>query len=219
MILNDGVAIFLDDASRCLFLREELKKSPQYKDSFFIVDSLSVALTYPVCVISWEDFLSVPLADKRGSSVVVYGPPSCVAKAFSLGCSDYLKEPWALDELVARCLRFLRRSIKSEFLELSFDNTEIVANGVFLRLSPARKNLMLLFLKNCGLCVPKGAIAMAVGSKAGGSRAVDMQVAILRKELAACLPGLEDCVVSVTRKGYVFAPERFCPSSGGEGLA
>ncbi|MEM5947235.1 winged helix-turn-helix domain-containing protein [Spirochaetia bacterium 38H-sp] len=208
MIKSDGVAIFLRDVSQSVFLKEQLKKTAQY-NSFFLVSSLEDAVSHPVCVITWEDFLSVSSLDKINSYIIVSGTPSNVAKAFSLGCADYLKEPWSLEELVARTSRFLRKNIKTEFLDIWFDNHKIVVNDSPLWLSPTRKNLLLFFLKNSGVCLPKGAIAMTIGSKLENSRAVDMQIAILRKELAACLPGLEKCIVSVTRKGYIFLPERF----------
>ncbi len=130
-----------------------------------------------------------------GAAVLAYGAPELLRAAFLAGCDDFLKEPWSPEELECRLERLLcarprvvsaRLSwgelsvrggpARSPYGEASLSHSESVILAVLL--SPSRRG-----------GEPGGAGLHGLGPPgAAGSRALDMQVAGLRRKLRGLAP-------------------------------
>ena len=123
--------------------------------------------------------------------VVAFGPIEALPLALAMGADDFLREPWSTDELFARVRA---RRGHATLLE--------VENGA---LSPVRRRLLGALLHHRGRVVPRKALEALLPRRGGrGSRAVDVHVSAIRKEISQTHSALAKCVIeSVQGEGYV----------------
>lgn len=153
---------------------------------------------------------------------IAYGSARCLRAAFLAGCSDYLREPWAPEELECRVFRVLqKRSRRHEFAwgTLVVKDMKIVAEGREVALSYPESLLLDLLLRQAGRVVPREALGYTLWGKPApsGSRALDVHISGLRKKLAALFP---DSRISACRGfGYRLSGADESPESSSQTTA
>jgi DNA-binding response OmpR family regulator len=141
------------------------------------------------------------------------GEPIDRVLGLEIGADDYLGKPFEPRELVARVralarrLRYAERRSVLRFGELSIDmlGRRVVCGGATLALTSTEFKLLAALAAQPGLAISREALSAAVqpGSYMPLDRAVDVQVARLRKKLRAA-PGGVDWIETVRGEGYVF---------------
>jgi DNA-binding response OmpR family regulator len=141
------------------------------------------------------------------------GDPIDRVLGLEIGADDYLGKPFEPRELVARVralarrLRYAERRSMLRFGELSIDllGRRAVCAGAALALTSTEFKLLVALASQPGLAITREALSAAVqpGSYMPLDRAVDVQVARLRKKLRAA-PGGIDWIETVRGEGYVF---------------
>jgi DNA-binding response OmpR family regulator len=141
------------------------------------------------------------------------GDPMDRVLGLEIGADDYLAKPFEPRELVARVRALARRRRLSErrtvlrFGELSIDllSRRAVCAGTTIALTTTEFKLLAALAGQPGQ--PLGREALSAAVQPGGymplDRAVDVQVARLRKKLRAA-PGGIDWIDTVRGEGYVF---------------
>lgn len=141
------------------------------------------------------------------------GDPMDRVLGLEIGADDYLGKPFEPRELVARVRALARRSRQTErrtllrFGELSIDllGRRASLGSRSLALTSAEFKLLAALAAQPGQTVAREALSAAVqpGNYVPLDRAVDVQVARLRKKLCAA-PGGLDWIETVRGEGYVF---------------
>lgn len=141
------------------------------------------------------------------------GDPIDRVLGLEIGADDYLGKPFEPRELVAR-VRALARRRRAEqtrttlrFGELVIDllARRAICAGMPLELTTTEYKLLAAFAAQPGATLTRETLSMAVqpGNYMPLDRAVDVQVARLRKKLRLA-PGGSDCIDTVRGEGYVF---------------
>ncbi len=130
-----------------------------------------------------------------GAVVLAHGAPELLRAAFLAGCDDFLKEPWSPEELECRLERLtgLRpggASARLPWGELSLRGARACSPYGEARLSHPQSAILAALLARPGEAVGREVLAYAVWGRPGaeGSRALDMQVAGLRRKLRGLAP-------------------------------
>ncbi|CAM3529357.1 response regulator transcription factor [Polaromonas hydrogenivorans] len=145
------------------------------------------------------------------------GDPFDRVLGLELGADDYLGKPFEPRELVARIRALARRgqSARRRTL-LHFDGLSLdllarraTCQAEALPLTSSEFKLLLALASQAGISVSREALCAAVqpGSYMPLDRAVDVQVARLRKKLKAA-PGGREWIETVRGEGYVFTGSR-----------
>ena len=141
------------------------------------------------------------------------GDPMDRVLGLEIGADDYLGKPFEPRELVARVRALERRQragaqrTQLRFGELAIDLLARRAScaGQALALSSTEFKLLAALAGQPGQTLSRETLSIAIqpGSYLPLDRAVDVQVARLRKQLGA-MPDLVDCITTVRGEGYVF---------------
>ena len=130
-----------------------------------------------------------------GAVVLAYGAPELLRAAFLAGCDDFLKEPWSPEELECRlerltCGRLRGVSARLPWGELSVRGGWVRSPYGEARLSHPESAILAALLTRPGEAVGREVLAYAAWGRprAAGSRALDMQVAGLRRKLRGLAP-------------------------------
>jgi len=145
----------------------------------------------------------------RGTAPVIgCGPPGLLRTAFLAGCDDYLRDPWAPEELAVRALAVLAR--RREGWSFPWGSVSFVPGGVAVpagaaTLTHAESMTLRILLRNRGSPVPREAMRYAICGCAAGSRgrSVDMHVSALRRKIRRAEPRCGRFIVSVRGQGYM----------------
>jgi two-component system OmpR family response regulator len=142
--------------------------------------------------------------------VMAYGKACFLTKAFLVGCSDYLKEPWDILELDFRLKRIFADRYKDYMLherELTVSDSKCATKHDQVRLSFQESVLLKLLLRQKGTLVPRDVLYYALWGKlpVTKSRVVDVHISALRKKLAKLFPYLknERFIYGAKGKGYI----------------
>ena len=145
------------------------------------------------------------------------GDPFDRVLGLELGADDYLGKPFEPRELVARVRALARRQqAAARRTQLRFDGLTLdllarraLWQGEPLGLTSTEFKLLLALAGQPGVCVSRKDLSAAVqpGNYVPMDRAVDVQVARLRKKLASA-PGGRDWIETVRGEGYVFTGSR-----------
>lgn len=117
--------------------------------------------------------------------VIGYGNEGSLRAAFLAGCGDYLREPWAPEELALRVLRIANSSLFAApwgtvHLQAGSASTEYGE----VALSVQESRILRVLLMQLGTPVPREALYYALWGRTGrSSRAVDVHVSSLRRKL------------------------------------
>ncbi len=137
--------------------------------------------------------------------------------ALRLGADDYVTKPFALAELLARCLAVLRRAGKAEptsagetihfsDVTVDFNTRQVVRAGAEVALTKLEFDLLGYFVRNPAKVFSRDRLLREVwGAQAGSPRTVDNFVAQLRSKLEKD-PDRPRHFVTVRGSGYRFDP-------------
>ncbi|WP_020611255.1 response regulator transcription factor [Sediminispirochaeta bajacaliforniensis] len=179
------------------------------------IDHFTIPLEYdgPVILFSSFEVLSNPMLNEiveRGFPLIVSGPASLLLRAFELGVADYLREPWSVEELLARCGRIASRfpiPVSNGLLTITSEG--ITGPGGSVDLSAAEGKLLRLLCSVPGRLVGRMELALRVGLE-NGSRALDVHICHLRKKLVQAVPAWANAhqgpIICERAKGYRFIP-------------
>ena len=127
-----------------------------------------------------------------GAAVLAYGAPELLRAAFLSGCDDFLKEPWSPEELECRLERLASQRAPGVGAGLSFGGLSLRGARASsphgeVSLSPVHSAILAALLARPGQAVSREVLAYAAWGRpcAAGSRALDMQVAGLRRRLGS----------------------------------
>jgi DNA-binding response OmpR family regulator len=145
------------------------------------------------------------------------GDPFDRVLGLELGADDYLGKPFEPRELVARVRALARRGLAAaKRTQLRFDGItldllarRVTCHGAPLALTSSEFKLLMALASQPGTPVSREALSAAIqpGNYLPLDRAVDVQVARLRKKLKAAPDGSE-WVETVRGEGYVFTGSR-----------
>jgi hypothetical protein len=199
----------VDDPEVPLDLHEE--REPHGFLSFFVLPHPSPLVLYAH---SWQPpradlyLLPVGLAldaaeAERLAPRFAYGSARYMAEAFRSGCADYLRSPWSLDEVEARASRFLLLRFSVCDTELIFSGRSIATERESVALTENEYRILRILVLSLNRPVPREAFALALwGEVRPRSRAVDVQISVLRGKLQGLLPAGE-CPLTFSRgRGY-----------------
>jgi two-component system phosphate regulon response regulator OmpR len=140
-------------------------------------------------------------------------------RGLEIGADDYLGKPFEPRELVARVRALARRARQAQAptepgslllfdgLRIDLLSRRVSAAGVPVSLSSIEFKLLATLAARPGQPLSRETLARAVqpGSYVPQERAVDVQVARLRKKLRAAMAG-EDWIQTARGEGYLFIP-------------
>lgn len=161
-----------------------------------------------------------------GIPVLVFGPDRFLPRAFSLGCSDFIKEPFTYPELKARALKRVPPPvirIKNRRYMLSTSGLSPCSPGhnsasgeacESCPLTYPEVTILRMLISNRGAPVYREALQYALwGERRGSSRAVDMHVTSLRRKLMN-LGEESSPILTVRNVGYQLSAENCTTSCG-----
>ena len=147
-----------------------------------------------------------------GTPLIACGPPGLLRTAFLAGCDDYLRDPWAPEELGLRALALLartRRRYQFPWGAVSFEGTNLRAAGGLITLTLHESRILEALLRARGRPVPRAALTYAVGRArgeapgSGRSRAIDVHVAAIRRKVRGAVPAAGRFIVCARGQGYL----------------
>jgi hypothetical protein len=144
----------------------------------------------------------------RGVPVIAWGPAELMRSAFLAGCDDFLKEPWAPEELGLRAHAALSRAEKRfsfSWGDVSFEGKDLRTPGGLAVLTLHESRILGALLRNRGRPVPREALAYSIGDAppSHASRAVDVHVVALRKKVRCAVREAGRFIVCVRGQGYM----------------
>ena len=144
---------------------------------------------------------SIPLFS--GKTVFVYGPAYGLPGSFLAGCSDYLKEPWEVQELICRAQR-LHHTILIDYPwgTVRLIHNECIGPGGSVVLSPTEDTILRTLIRNRRKRVEKELLSYLLwDSRRENSRALDMHIVKLRKKMKSILPTEVRTLILTCRPG------------------
>lgn len=137
--------------------------------------------------------------------VLAFGPAEMLPVGFALGAHDVLRDPWTADELIARLRARFRVQLHARLQARMTLDTVGFGIDVTGNLSPTRRRLLAVLVGNCGRVVPRPVLASVLpGRSATDSRAIDVHISAIRKEIAGSPGALSGCLIDAVRgEGYV----------------
>lgn len=145
---------------------------------------------------------SVGALTKIGYSAptLAYGPAAQLRTAFLLSCRDYLRTPWAPDELIVRGERALYRDVlEIGGRRLRFDSDTIEHAGRRVPLRYGEYEVLRLLARSGNGVVSRDELRAVFGYPPQHSRSIDMHVSRVRRKLAALLPGEREGTIRAIR--------------------
>lgn len=134
---------------------------------------------------------------------IPYGPVELMEKAFERGCSDYLREPWALPELRARVSRFAKVKFCAGERFLEMRGVHLAGETASTCLTEGERALLQLLVLNVPHPVPRdAAIATLERLFHADSTVLGHCISSLRRKLDSVEPGLGRRLLAIRGFGY-----------------
>jgi CheY-like chemotaxis protein len=145
---------------------------------------------------------------RLGVPVIAWGPAGMLRSAFLAGCVDYLREPWAPEELALRAITALGRARSTHVFpwgEADFQGDTIVLPGGPAALTHHEALILRALLRSRGSPVPRETLFLLAGGspRAAPGRTIDVQVASIRRKVRAVAPDAGRFIACVRRQGYM----------------
>ncbi|MBN1696899.1 MAG: winged helix-turn-helix domain-containing protein [Spirochaetales bacterium] len=143
----------------------------------------------------------------NGLPIIGYGSPSYLRKAFLSGCSDYLKDEWAIDELDVRLTRIkniCEKHYSFPWGSISFRGTGAITALGIAPLSIHEYKILTRLLRQRGKTVSREVLFYTIWNKRGNtkSRVLDVHISSLRKKLTKIIPKPEaDTFIKTIKNG------------------
>jgi two-component system, OmpR family, response regulator len=160
-----------------------------------------------IIVMPVEDFLI--LRGRRSTESVLmtlyipYGPVALMEKAFELGCTDYIREPWSLTELRARGSRLLRLKFKVGEKTIVLAGMRLIGETASVELTESERALLRLLVLNIALPVPRETAISSLPSPARYEKhALGRCITSLRRKMDGVEPGLGARLLAIRGFGY-----------------
>lgn len=156
-----------------------------------------------ILILPIQQLMNMPQEKKNWLPVIAHGPADFLDMAFNSGCSDYLKQPWSMDELMHR----VRKNVKSRSLVFPWGKVSISCNQVTtpfgaVRLSIQESAILKVLAQKQGDVVPRETLYYALwGKLKNSSRVVDMHISSLRKKIQPLLPNDFDATLIQSAHG------------------
>jgi two-component system alkaline phosphatase synthesis response regulator PhoP len=157
-----------------------------------------------------ENIVSRRKEEKYRLPIIAYGSPSFLRKAFLIGCTDYLKNHWTVDELDVRLTqakKHCERLYCFPWGNLSFEGTRVMTINGSIMLSFQEYQILKVLLQNRGTVVSRRALFYAIWNSEGNpkSRVLDVHVSSIRRKLGQIIPGKygESIITPIRGKGYM----------------
>jgi len=146
----------------------------------------------------------------EGCSLIACGPAELLTGFSPAGCDDYLKEPWAPEELEWRLRKLAKRKTLSfAFAWGSFEikELELHAPSASCLLCAQEQRILRMLVINRGEAVSRDVLYYGIWGKPASekSRVVDVHISSLRKKLLRLFPQSDGCIRSVRGVGYLIA--------------
>jgi DNA-binding response OmpR family regulator len=141
--------------------------------------------------------------------------PHDVVAGLNAGADDYLRKPFAFEELEARLRTLSRRAqvpprmiLRVENLTYDTTSKYVERNGRPIHLTGRELSYLEYFMRNAGIVVTKRMVENALWDRDTeiGSNVVEVYVGRLRSKLA--LDGLPPLITTIHGVGYRFGPAR-----------
>lgn len=148
--------------------------------------------------------------NKEGLPVIGYGSPSLLRNAFLSGCSDYIKNPWSLEELEIR-IDLIKKKIEKCFIfpwgRLKLEALYAISEKGKKLLSYQEFKILKLLLLHRGEVVPRDVLFYSIWNNPGTkkSRIIDVHISSLRKKLKNIIPinCNDSFIISARNEGYL----------------
>jgi len=142
--------------------------------------------------------------------VIAYGSHLFLRQAYLSGCSDFLKNPWTIEELEVRLdkiIATIRKNYSFPWGELSFYGQGVNVAGKEIALSCHELRILRMLAEQRGVIVDREALFYALWGKidGSGSRVIDVHISSIRKKIASVI-GTErgDKIIRAARGlGYI----------------
>jgi len=142
----------------------------------------------------------------RGVPVIAWGPAGMLRAAFLAGCVDFLRAPWAPEELSMRALGALARAQAAHVFpwgETGFQGDTFVLPGGPAILTHHEALILRALLRSRGSPVPRETLFLLAGGRGAPGRTIDVQVASIRRKVRAVAPAAGRFIACVRRQGYM----------------
>lgn len=137
--------------------------------------------------------------------VIAFGNHFFLKKAFLLGCCDYLKTPWEIDEFQIRSGRILEKLKKGlVFHGMVLEGNSIRMAEKQISLTFQEEAILKMLLKNREEIVPRKVLFYSIWNNPGAreSRVIDVHISAIRKKIEKLTGLSEPFIISVRGKGY-----------------
>ncbi len=135
--------------------------------------------------------------------VLVYGPGHSLYRSFMAGCSDYLKEPWDEQELIARAERLIDgTAVDYPWGTVILKGATLTGPSGTTALSPALVSIFRILARYRGSQVRRDILSRLLwGEIRPASRGIDMHIVNLRRKMRRVLPEDVKTIILTGRSG------------------
>jgi len=205
---NDSIKIvnyIYNNPQTLIYFKTEIDKTFEDQPEITLVHT-ELPLTSKeadIIVLPIQSLMHMPQEKKNWLPVIAHGPAEFLDMAFNTGCSDYLKQPWSMEELIHR----VKKNVKSRSLVFPWGKVSITCNQVTtpfgaVRLSIQESAILKVLAQKQGDVVPRETLYYALwGKLKNSSRVVDMHISSLRKKLQPLLPNDFDATIIQSAHG------------------
>jgi response regulator RpfG family c-di-GMP phosphodiesterase len=137
---------------------------------------------------------------------IVYGNVNYIDRAFILGASDFIKDPWNFNEIETRSFRFLQKDIlECSWGNIIFSNEIIKANNMEIPFSVNEYKILSLLLNNKNKVVSRLNINYRLNIENKDSRVIDVYINSIRSKINSLSENKENgkiIIKTIRGKGY-----------------
>lgn len=166
-----------------------------------------------VVLIDARTFVEIKMHDDSmlaNKALVVHGNVRQLEASFMLGCNDYIKLPWSIEEAHCRIARFNKEQFSfttTDGIAVSLHANYLVYGADRISITPTESRILEILIKHKNSVVVSHAMHHAITTRADSIRSNEIRVHIynIRKKLEA-LPSVrtgKDIITTIPQKGYL----------------